>query len=70
MTADHSHNEKITTEGFFIYQLELSLDFFSITETQATLNNAIGEKKHRFLWMWSYLLKKPLMENFIFCAVI
>ena len=22
-----------------------------------------------FLWAWSYLLKKPLMENFIFCAV-
>ena len=21
------------------------------------------------LWIWSYLLKKPLMENFIFCAV-
>ena len=23
----------------------------------------------RFLWIWSYLLKKYLMENFIFCAV-
>ena len=23
-----------------------------------------------FLRIWSYLLKKPLMENFIFCAVI
>ena len=22
-----------------------------------------------FLWIWSYLLKKSLMENFIFCAV-
>ena len=24
---------------------------------------------HRFLRIWSYLLKKFLMENFIFCAV-
>ena len=24
---------------------------------------------HSFLRIWSYLLKKPLMENFIFCAV-
>ena len=23
-----------------------------------------------FLWIWSHLLKKSLMENFIFCAVI
>ena len=23
-----------------------------------------------FLWIWSYLLKKSLMENFIFCAVL
>ena len=22
------------------------------------------------LWTWSYLLKKSLMENFIFCAVL
>ena len=22
-----------------------------------------------FLWIWSHLLKKPLMENFNFCAV-
>ena len=24
----------------------------------------------RKLWIWSYLLKKSLMENFIFCAVL
>ena len=24
---------------------------------------------HSFLWIWSHLLKKSLMENFIFCAV-
>ena len=23
-----------------------------------------------FLWIWSHLLKKSLMENFIFCAVL
>ena len=23
----------------------------------------------RFLWIWSHLLKRSLMENFIFCAV-
>ena len=23
-----------------------------------------------FLWIWSHLLKKSLMENFIFCAVV
>ena len=24
---------------------------------------------HSFLWIWSHLLKKLLMKNFIFCAV-
>ena len=24
---------------------------------------------HSFLWIWSHLLKRSLMENFIFCAV-
>ena len=23
-----------------------------------------------FLWIWSRLLKKSIMENFIFCAVV
>ena len=23
-----------------------------------------------FLWIWSHLLKKSLMENFIFCAAL
>ena len=27
------------------------------------------EQIHRKLWIWSHLLKKSLMENFIFCAV-
>ena len=26
-------------------------------------------KSVNFLWIWSHLLKKPLTENFIFCAV-
>ena len=25
---------------------------------------------HRKLWIWSHLLEKSLMENFIFCAVV
>ena len=24
---------------------------------------------HRKLWIWSHLLKKSLIENFIFCAL-
>ena len=28
------------------------------------------DKIRSFLRIWSHLLKKPLMENFIFCAVI
>ena len=24
---------------------------------------------HSFLWIWSHLLKKSLIKNFIFCAV-
>ena len=27
------------------------------------------EQTRRNLWIWSHLLKKPLTENFIFCAV-
>ena len=28
------------------------------------------EQIHRKLWIWSHLLKKSLIENFIFCAVL
>ena len=28
------------------------------------------EQIRRKMWIWSYLLQKSLMENFIFCAVI
>ena len=28
------------------------------------------ERKLRKRWIWSYLLKKSLIENFIFCAVL
>ena len=28
-----------------------------------------GDQIRRKLWIWSYLLEKSLMENFIFCAV-
>ena len=33
-------------------------DFFSICD-----------EIRSFLWIWSHLLKKSLIENFIFCAV-
>ena len=29
-----------------------------------------AQKIRRKLWIWSHLLKKCLMENFIFCAVV
>ena len=28
------------------------------------------DQSRSFLWIWSHLLKKPLMENFIFSAVL
>ena len=28
------------------------------------------DKIHTFLWIWSHLVNKSLMEKFIFCAVI
>ena len=30
---------------------------------------SIKKEMHRKLWIWSRLLQKSLMENFIFCAV-
>ena len=70
MTADDSHNEKITTEGLFTYQLERSLDFSFSNWNTSNSERCYCREKRRFLWMWSHLLKKSLMENFIFCAVI
>ena len=29
-----------------------------------------NDQIRRKLWIWSHLLEKSLMENFIFCAVI
>ena len=28
------------------------------------------EQIHSLMWIWSYLLNKFLLENFIFCAVL
>ena len=70
MTADDSHNEKITTEGLFTYQLEPSLDFSFSNWNTSNSERCYCREKRRFLWMWSHLLKKSLMENFIFCAVM
>ena len=29
-----------------------------------------SDQIHSFLWIWSHLVKKALMENFIFCVVL
>ena len=44
---------------FETFQIEFSIKDFSSKCDQI----------RRKLWIWSHLLKKSLMENFIFCAV-
>ena len=34
------------------------------------LDSFLGISQNSFLWVWSHLLKKSSMENFIFCVVI
>ena len=34
------------------------------------LDSFLGISQKSFLWVWSHLLKKSSVENFIFCAVI
>ena len=29
-----------------------------------------GDRIRRKIWIWSHLLKKSLMENFVFCALL
>ena len=46
--------------GYTAQKMKFSItDFFSK-----------GEQIRRFLRIWSHLLKKSVMENFIFCAVL
>ena len=56
----------------------LKLVFTKMTQAQTTAQKmkfAIKDffikcdQNRGFLWIWSFLLKKSLMENFIFCAV-
>ena len=50
---------KLRTESITTQKMELSMkDFLSKCDQISS-----------FLWIWSHLLKKSLMENFIFCAV-
>ena len=55
----------------------------SVANTNTSLTNPTAQKMRfsikdffskcdqirRFLWIWSHVLKKSLLENFIFCAV-
>ena len=51
-----SRNEK---QNYYCTKMKFSIkDFFSKCD-----------QIHSFLQIWSHLLKKPIMENFIFCAV-
>ena len=42
------------------------------TKNNIPLKDFFSKRDHirRKMWIWSYLLKKSLMENFIFCAVL
>ena len=52
-----------------------STDFFSLFHTAQKMKFPIKnffskyDQIRSFLWIWSHLLKKSLMENFIFCVV-
>ena len=50
-----------------LYSLNL---FISINEIGNYLSRNIHCSKNEVLWIWSHLLKKSLMENFILRAVI
>ena len=45
--------------------------FFTAQEMKFSINDFFSkyDEIRSFLRIWSHLLKKPLMENFIFCAM-
>ena len=60
------------TTSFQLSQLSLSLRV-TITQKMKISIKDVFSKCHQIrskLRIWSHLLKKPLTENFIFCAVI
>ena len=47
-----------------------ALENMPLSPTNGNQSNAIADNFHHMkLRVWSYLLKKSLLENFIFCAV-
>ena len=56
-------------------QVKLDIFQFVATNTAQKMNFSIKDffnkcdQMRRFLRIWSYMLKKSLMENFLFCAV-
>ena len=61
---------------FYIYRLTVTLAAFFIQYTAQKMNFSINDffskcdQISRNLRIWSHLLKKSLMENFIFCIVL
>ena len=66
-----------------IYFLNLLLVNVNVTSTLVSSKSAAQKMKFaikeffskcdqicNFLWIWTHLLKKSLMENFIFCAAV
>ena len=56
-------------------QVKLDIYQFVATNTAQKMNFSIMDffnkcdQMRRFLRIWSYMLKKSLMENFLFCVV-
>ena len=43
---------------------------FTAQKMKFSIKNLLSfDQIHRFLWIWSHLLEKSLMEDFIFCVV-
>ena len=59
---------------FFVHHFLLSLMILNYTaqKMKFSIEDYFSkcDKIHSYLRIWSYLLKKSLMENFIFCAVL
>ena len=40
----------------------------TVYDNKVMIKNIAQKMEFRKLWIWSHLLKKSLMENFVFCA--
>ena len=59
----------------YLYVLKMtspSLKIFTAQKMKLSINDFFSkcDQIRSFLRIWSHLLKKSLMENFIFCAVL